>query len=64
MAKSYWKKEYDEKRKSDIKIICARVSEDEAMWIFGEASNQGISVSQYIKNKILSDYNLLEDKNE
>lgn len=59
MAKSYWKKEYDKHRNGNDKIISFRVSEDEAMEIFGEASNQGISVSRYVKNKVLH-----ENKND
>lgn len=62
--KSYWKPKYNETRKSNLPVMSFRVSEDEAMWIFGNATNEDIEVSEYLRRIVLADYhkNLPEKK--
>lgn len=54
--KTYWKKEYDKKRNSNEIVLSSRFSEEEAMWIYGEATNRNLSVSKFIRKKALEDY--------
>ena len=64
--KSYWKPKYNETRKSNLPVLSFRASEDEAMWIYGNASNEGIEVSEYLRRIVLADYykDLPEESNE
>lgn len=49
-----WKSEYDDNRKSKLQLS-VRLKEDEAMWLFGEATNAGLSISQYVRNKVFKE---------
>lgn len=62
--KSKWKSEWNKNRTKNQQVMSFRVEEDEAMWIYGNASNEGCSVSEYIRKIVLADYykNLPEKK--